>query len=269
MNNPGFTTGQIRAFDPAEAERSRTVEFVISDGSRDRYHTRLNPRGWQLEQYNANPVVGYQHNLYGDMCNAPNPDDVIGSGRAWLEGEQLIGSVTFEPADINPLAEKIFRKILMGTLRATSVGFQPLMGPDGKYGRWGDGDEAEGMPNETYYYAGQSLMEFSVVNIPANPNALKRSVRDQSAHALMYLRRATGLSFADIERLTVRDVLERLEGRKVEREEDVLEVPFTAVAEVATARTALDATDIRAALRDAVIDPTERMREAIREALKL
>lgn len=206
-------TGEVRAFSP-DVEETREVEFVISTPARDRHHTVLNPRRWVLEPYNRNPVVGYQHNLYGDLCNPPNPDDVIGSGRAWLEGDRLIGAVRFEPAELNPLAEKIFRKVLAGTLRSTSVGFIPLKDPEtGEYGRWGEGEEAQGRANETFYLYGQELVEFSIVNIPSNPDALRRGVRDQTAHALMYLRRVTGLEFREIEALTVRDVLDALEGR--------------------------------------------------------
>lgn len=205
-------TGEVRAFSP-DVEETREVEFVISTPARDRHHTVLNPRRWVLEPYNRNPVVGYQHNLYGDLCNPPNPDDVIGSGRVWLEGDRLIGAVRFEPAELNPLAEKVFRKVLAGTLRATSVGFIPLMDPEtGAYGRWGEGEEAQGRANETFYLYGQELVEFSIVNIPSNPDALRRGLRDQTAHALMYLRRVTGLEFRQIEGMTVREVLDALEG---------------------------------------------------------
>jgi len=118
-----FAFGNIREFDRKKAEESRTVEFIISSADKDRHRTVLNMKGWELENFNLNPIVGYQHNVYGaNMCSAPNPDDVLGPGRAFLEGEKLIGAVTFETKEINPLAEKIFQKVLNGTLRATSVG---------------------------------------------------------------------------------------------------------------------------------------------------
>lgn len=204
--------GQVRAFSE-NVEETRTIEFVISTPARDRHHTRTNPQRWKLDNFNKNGVVGYQHNVYGDMCNPPNPDDVIGSGRAYVEGDSLIGVVRFEPADINPLAEKIFRKVLIGTLKATSVGFLPVPAIDNSMGYWGSGEEDKGRANETFYFHGQELLEFSIVNIPSNPEALVRSMRDQTAHALMYIRRATGLDFKEIEALTIRDVLDALEGK--------------------------------------------------------
>ena len=211
----GHQFGELRAL-AGNVEETRTVQFVISSSTRDRHRTVLDPTKWQLDNFNRNGIVGYQHNVYGDgMCAGPNPDDVIGKGRAFLEGDQLIGEVTFEPADINPLAEKIFRKVLFGSLRATSVGFAEI----GK-GNYGTGTQARNGQDETYYFAGQELLEFSIVNIPSNPDATKRALRDQASHALMFVKRAIpSLSFADIESLTVGEVLRQLDkanGRTVE-----------------------------------------------------
>lgn len=224
-----FTEGAVRAL-AEDVEETRTVEFVISSAARDRNRTVLSVDKWRLDNFNRNGVVGYQHNLYGDMCNPPNPDDVIGQGRAWIEGNQLVGSVRFEPADVNPTAEKIFRKVQAGTLRAASVGFLPDFTERGKpAGKYGEGEEKEGGPRETFYYAGQELVEFSVVNIPSNPEALTRGLRDHSARALLWLRRYTGLSLGQIEALTVRDLIDRLErggqpdGEETESTDDATE----------------------------------------------
>jgi hypothetical protein len=204
----GRQFGELRAL-PTNVEETRTVEFVISNNTRDRHRTVLNPAGWKLDNFNRNGIVGYQHNVYGDgMCAGPNPDDVIGRGSAFFEGDQLIGRVVFEPADINPLAEKIFRKVLFGSLRATSVGFAEI----GK-GNYGTGTEARGGKDETYYFQGQELLEFSIVNIPSNPDATARALRDQASHALMFVKRALGgsYSFSDIEKLPVGEVLRLLD----------------------------------------------------------
>lgn len=215
MEKIQYRYGELRGL-PDDVEETRTVEFVISDETKDRHGTVLSLKGWQLDNFNRNGIVGYQHNVYGgDMCNAPNPDDVIGRGEAFIEGDKLIGRVTFEPADINPLAEKIFRKVLFGTLRATSVGFKPI----GK-GNYGEKDEAKGKENETYYFNGQELVEFSIVNIPSNPNAVRRDVGTQTANALMYIRKILGMSFADIEKMTVREVIDLIESKDYQEQRD-------------------------------------------------
>ena len=216
-----YAFGNIREFDRAKAEENRTIEFIISSADRDRHRTVLNMKGWDLENFNANPIVGYQHNVYGDnMCSGPNPDDVLGPGRAFLEGDKLIGAVTFETKDINPLAEKIFRKVLNGTLRATSVGFLEI--GEGKYG---DGDQRQGAKDETYYFAGQELLEFSIVNIPSNAKAVGRSFPHHTEAALGYLMRfmSEDVSLRDVKNMTVQEVLDRVQGKVTEKEVEKIE----------------------------------------------
>ena len=156
------------------AEEGRKLTFVASDGTRDSAGTVLNVDGWDLKRFNKNGIIGYQHKVYGSWSDTENPDNVIGKGHAYVDGKRLMVDVEFEPAEINPLAEKIYQKLLFGSLKAVSVGFVPV----GR-GTWGEGEEALDGSNPTYYYAGQELLEVSVVNIPANPNALKKSLEAQ------------------------------------------------------------------------------------------
>lgn len=217
------TFGQVRDI-PADAAESRTIPFVLSTPERDRHKTKLNQNKWELENYRKNPVIGYMHNLYGDMCNAPDPDDVIGQSKNTATEDIngaicLVGSGLFDPADVNLKADKIFRKILLGSLRAVSVGFMDI----GK-GIWGTGDEAEGRDNETYYFAGQELLEWSVVNIPSNAGSGKRDMsfmRSNTQAALIYTFRELGKNyrFSQIENFRVRDVLDLLDGKEIEIKE--------------------------------------------------
>ena len=162
-----------------EGEKGRKLTFIASDGTRDSVGTVLNPKGWDLKRCNKNGIIGYQHKVYGwDGSN--DPDNVIGKGRAYVKDDKLMVDVEFEPAEINPLAEKIYQKLLFGSLNAVSVGFTPV----GK-GSWGKDEESLSGEKPTYYYAGQELMEVSVVNIPANPNATKKSYIDEAIEAEM------------------------------------------------------------------------------------
>lgn len=161
----------VRSFTPEirkKDEETRTITFVASDGSRDSAHTVLNQDGWKLDRFNKNPVIGYNHRVYS-AWDTKDADFVIGKGHAYVEDGKLMVDITFEPKEINELAEKVYQKILFGSLNAVSVGFLPV----GK-GAWGKGDEAPGESRETYYYAGQELLEISVVNIPANSNATRK-----------------------------------------------------------------------------------------------
>ena len=166
--NVSYRHSEIREIRKKEDER--TITFVASDSTRDSAGTVLNQDNWDLTRFNSNGIIGYQHKVYGGWDDTDNPDNVIGKGHAYVEEGKLMVDITFEPKEINELAEKIYQKVLFGSLRAVSVGFLPI----GK-GRFGEGADAE-----TYYFAGQQLLEVSVVNIPANPNALRKSMEAEN-----------------------------------------------------------------------------------------
>lgn len=148
---------------PKSGDNDRRLEFVISDNTMDRHGTIIPVSSWDLTNYNKNGIVAYQHKT-NDI------DTIIGKGQARIEDGKLIGEVEFEPADINPLADKVYKKLLFGSLKATSVGFRS------QGGHWGD--KKSGENDKAYYFDKVELMEFSIVNIPSNPNALKRSYDD-------------------------------------------------------------------------------------------
>ena len=162
---------EIRKID----EESRTVEFVASDNSVDSYGTVIPVDKWDLTRFASNGIIGYMHDVYGDSwTKSADPDDVIGKGVAFVENDQLVVRITFEPKELNEKADKIFRKLQFGSLHAVSVGFRAT-----KKGHMGD--EERGEDPKVYYYAGQELLEVSVVNIPSNANALKRSIEEEKA----------------------------------------------------------------------------------------
>lgn len=159
-------------FRKVDAE-NRTVEFVASDNSVDSYGTVLPVDKWDLTRYQNNGIVGYMHDVYGDSwTKSADPDDVIGRGEAFVDDDKLVVRIQFEPADLNEKADKIFRKIQFGSLKAVSVGFRATA-------KGHRGDEERGEDPNVYYYNGQELLEVSVVNIPSNANALKRSVEEE------------------------------------------------------------------------------------------
>jgi len=212
-----FLEGVIdRAF-AEDIEDTRTVRFIISTDGKDRHGTKLNMKGWNLDNFNRNPIVGYQHNVYGDnMCVPPNPDDVLGPARAWVESangrDVLMGEVTFEKAEINPQAEKVFRKVLNGTLRATSVGFLEI----GKGKDVVEKDASGKVIGKTYEFEGQELIEFSIVNIPSNPEATRKVVMNHARAGVTMLNRI-GLPVSEI-RKVVNGILDSIEGQGIKEE---------------------------------------------------
>ena len=158
---------ELRATD----EEKRMVEFVASTGAVDTYGTVLPPDLWDLSRYARNGVVGYQHDIY----YSDDPDNVIGRGEAYVAGGELLIRIFFEPAELNEKADKVYRKVLFGSINAVSVGFRATA--PGHWGRKADGEDPD-----VYYYNGQELMEVSVVNVPSNPDAVKRSAAEELAH---------------------------------------------------------------------------------------
>jgi hypothetical protein len=197
-----------------EVEETREVEFIISSEIKDRSGHRLLLDRWDLSNYTNNGVVGYQHNVWGaGMCSDPDPDFMMGPGKAWKADDVLLGSVKFEPESINPLAEKIFRKVLHGTLKSASVGLVET-NEDKSFT-----DEKDG----AYVLGGQELVEWSIVNIPANPDAIRKhfagSTFDQ---ALNYLDKVLGdkYSLAEMKEMKVGNILEAMKGNFHSKEEE-------------------------------------------------
>jgi hypothetical protein len=203
-----------------KAEETRTIPFVISSDMKDRHRSVVNMKNWKLDNYAANPIVGYQHNVYGDnMCVPPSPDDVIGSSRVYFEEHEgrtlMMADLKFDRAEVNPTAEKIFQKVLDGTLRAASVGFLEV----GQGKKVAEKDANGKVIGETYYFDGQELLEWSVVNIPSNPEAARRSIKNHAAAGVSFLRNI-GLDVETI-RKTVNDLLDSIEAK--EKPEDKTE----------------------------------------------
>tara|TARA_R110000737_G_scaffold86057_2_gene118605 strand:- start:1674 stop:2294 length:621 start_codon:yes stop_codon:yes gene_type:complete len=146
----------------ADMLEKRQVEFVISSEAVDSYRTVFKMDGWDLSGYNRNPIVCYQH-----RANSDDPDNIIGTSTVRIDGEELLALVTFESAEINPRAEKIFQKVQSGTLRMASVGANVQKARLGV--------EENGEDPDVLYFTEQRLMEWSVVSVGSNPDAHKRN----------------------------------------------------------------------------------------------
>lgn len=144
---------------------NRTIDFVISTESVDSYRTVWKIEGWDLSAYRSNPVVAYNHHALG-----PDPDAIIGTSEVRVEGSELVATLTLEEG--NPIADKVLRKLQNGTLRGASIGAIPM---EARWGKRSDGEDPE-----VLYFTKQRLLEWSVVSIPSNPDALKRSAGEET-----------------------------------------------------------------------------------------
>lgn len=144
-------TGTVKAFDEAK----RVAQFVISTGDIDRDNDIIDPNGWNLESFKQNPVVLWAHN--SSLPPIGKAVDITTRGRG--SKKKLIATAKFATRAQHELADTVFQLIVGGFLNATSVGFQPIEA------EWNS--ERGGMD-----FKKQDLHEFSVVPVPANPNAL-------------------------------------------------------------------------------------------------
>uniref|UniRef100_A0A7V4G702 Prohead serine protease domain-containing protein n=1 Tax=Desulfobacca acetoxidans TaxID=60893 RepID=A0A7V4G702_9BACT len=145
-----------QAGDPQE----RVLEFIGSTAHMDRYGDVIEVDGWDLNNYQKNPVFLWAH----DYKQPP-----VGKAVKVEKGDQgLLFQVKFPTAEEYAFADTIFKLYLGGYLRATSVGFQdlerePITDKEGKQTGW--------------RYKRQELYELSAVPVPANPNALIMAVQ--------------------------------------------------------------------------------------------
>ncbi len=146
----------------AIAGDDRCLRFTISTGTVDRERDTIAVAGWDLRNFLRNPVVLWGHDA-----------EALPIGRAFdvgIEGNALKASVRFIPTDTperGQFAEAVYRLARQGFLGATSVGFRPL--------KWEFTEDAERGADDWFPgidFQQQELVEFSVVTVPANPEAL-------------------------------------------------------------------------------------------------
>jgi HK97 family phage major capsid protein/HK97 family phage prohead protease len=120
------------------------VEVVVSSASLDRHGEIIDIDGIDTKRYMKNPVVQWAH----DYDKPP-----IGKAvKLWKDGKKLMARMKFAIAE-NPFAKTIYELVKGGFLNAVSIGFIPL-------------------EMEENTFTKSEMIEFSVVPVPANPEAL-------------------------------------------------------------------------------------------------
>lgn len=134
----------------------RTVTHLITTDTRDRYGDIVDPKGAQLENYLKDPVVLDAHS-YGTFPIGVN---------VWLK--QIKGGILAKTRihDKTQIAKDAFNLIVEGVLRAWSIGFKPI--------NW-EAFEEDGIRG--YLYKLWELLEYSLVTVPANPDALTKALQ--------------------------------------------------------------------------------------------
>ena len=142
MSDTVFKSGHQSSADP--------FEFVLSDETVDKMGDVIRASGWDLADFQKNPVALFSH------------DHTLPIG-VWknvrVEGKRLLGSLQLAKAGTSDFIDTIRSLLEQRILKAVSVGFQPI--------------EAEGRKSGGGYdFIKSALHEVSVCSVPANPSAL-------------------------------------------------------------------------------------------------
>ena len=138
----------------SSGDASRTYTATISTARVDRMGDSISVTGWKLANYKANPVVLFNH--------AQDPLPIGRATKVWSDAGRL--RATFEFSD-DADAQRVRKLVDDGFLFSTSVGFDPIA--------W-KFSSAKGREMGIDFME-QELLEFSVVGVPANPDAVIKS----------------------------------------------------------------------------------------------
>lgn len=133
-----------------DAEK-RTVTFVITTGSVDRDNDTISASGWDVAEFMKNPSVLWAHD-YSQLPVA-RALDIVPTANG------LQSTAQFPPKGVYPFADTVFELIAGGFLNACSVGFRPT-------------DAEQDLERGGINFLRQSLLEWSIVPVPANAEAL-------------------------------------------------------------------------------------------------
>lgn len=153
-----MVTRSIFIHEKSIRKESREADFVASTDIVD-MHDEVVAQDWDLRDFKNNPVALFAH------CSRDLPigkcircEVVMGP-----RGAQLECTIKFSTADLNPLAEQVWRNIEEGVLKAVSVGFVPR---DLRF------EVRDG--REVLVLGKNKLLEIIVTPIGANPEALAK-----------------------------------------------------------------------------------------------
>lgn len=147
--------------------------IILSDSSLNRYGYRVLTSGLNIENYKKNPILLYMHfrdegsPIWGNYKAIGHIEDLQ------LNGDELSGIPVFDKVD--DLSKEVAAKYEAGTFSAASIGIRIIATSANK-------DLL--LPGQTRETVTESeLMEVSIVDIPANANAVR--LYDQSTSVLL------------------------------------------------------------------------------------
>jgi HK97 family phage prohead protease len=179
-------------FARAAGAESRTFSFRCSTAEEDS-QGRIVAQDWDLERYQKNPVVLWNHGMGGGLFSEGDTDLSLPIGHASnvrVEGGELQADITLVTAEANPIAEKVYQGIVQGSIRAVSVGW-----------RAGEARVEDVDGGQTIILSRNELYEISVVAIPANADAVKLAASFRQSVQTATSRHAASSDSAELAKL--------------------------------------------------------------------
>lgn len=136
---------------------SRILEFIISTNKVDRDGDTISVDGWELDDFNRSGSVLWAH----DARQLP----VAKPTSTFVEAGSLKSRAQFPERDVYPFADTVYRLLVGGYLRGSSVGFKPL---DVEV----DSERVDPMGLPGLNFRRQELLEWSVTPVPSNTDAV-------------------------------------------------------------------------------------------------
>ncbi|NWG72719.1 MAG: HK97 family phage prohead protease [Parvularculaceae bacterium] len=156
---PFVSLSRVLALD----EEARTVRHVVSTARMDRNNRIVEPAGWSLTNFREAPRVLANHDY--------TIEAVIGRAiDTKVEGNALVSTTQFDTEGLGNVA---FRLVQSGLVNSWSVGWISL-----KSHRFGEVEDcavcASALKKVEWgrHFVKQDLLEYSLVAIPANPDAV-------------------------------------------------------------------------------------------------
>jgi hypothetical protein len=152
-----------------DTEEREYWEFELSNEEVDLHRTVFKMAGGQIQDFNTDPIVTYGHPSF----DSTDPDDIIGIGPVYMEGNKLIGRYYPETGETNSKAAKVVSKLQQGMIRSASIVAQIIKGTKGSR-------DAGENPN-LLYFRDWSLLMWGIVMKGSNPKAKLRTAERVAA----------------------------------------------------------------------------------------
>ena len=155
-------------------ESARSATLTISTVSKDRHGDYVLPAGCMpyLDSFKRNPVVYLNHRHHDHPIGKASSG--VGNLALEVEADRIVSTCFFHGATLE--SDQVFELMRLDVYRAASIGFRPIRGKRIKPPEPDESAPRDQVDFGSYWYSFEfqlwELLEWSIVGIPANPDAV-------------------------------------------------------------------------------------------------